>query len=292
MTHPASEPPDVALSVQIYRALLRAYPADFRAEYAEPMAQLFRDNCRRAHRQGGLAALLVLWVHTLPDYARTTLEEYTDGGFRMTRSTFVKLSGWALPIGAISFIVGFLANNRPEYDPSNMLSMPIDRIANASDTFLIVFGFLLCALGMAGLLLRYGQPAGRWAQLALGVGAVSGLIAATGVLLSALNPSGSVGWPMFFLGTTFMFAGLLVFGVACMRRRLLPRWNALPLLAAVWLPLIVLLGAVYGAITGSWPEAPDSVDALLLLASFGGLALLGYVMLTDDRSPKPGVPIA
>lgn len=205
----------------------------------------------------------------------------------MTRSTFVKLGGWALPIGAVSLVLGFLANDRPEYYPNNALSLPIDRLANAADTFLIVFGFLLCALGMVGLLVRYGQAAGQWARFGLGAGAVSALIAAVGAVIGTVSPDGPVAWPMFFFGMTFMFAGLLAFGVACVRRKLLPRWNALPLLAAVWLPLVVFLGIVYEAITGSWPEAPAAVGVLLALASFGGLALLGYVLLTDNRAPEP-----
>lgn len=285
MPRESSESHGVTLSVRLYQVLLRAYPEAFRREYAEPMLQLFRDNCRRAHLQGGLAALVILSGRTLADYARTTLEEYADGGIQMTRSTFVKLSGWALPIGAVSLFLGFLAGNRPEYDPYNALSQPIDRIANASAGFLLAFGFMLCALGMAGLLIRYGLAAEQWARVALGASAVSGLAAASGAVLMALNPDGAVGWPVFMLGLIFMFTGLLVFGVACVRSRLLPRWNALPLLAAMWIPVFILATAVYEAITGSWWEMPDAINYLLFLASFGGLALLGFVMLTDNRAP-------
>jgi hypothetical protein len=37
---------------------------------------------------------------------------------------------------------------------------------------------------------------------------------------------------------------------------------------------------------------PNLVGAFLMLASFGGLALLGYVMLTDDRALEPGTGVA
>ena len=94
--------------------MLRAYPAAFRAEYAEPMAQLFRDRCRAAHRTGRLAALLILWAHTLADYMRTTIEEYASGGIQMTRETFQKLSGWALLMGAVSLTIGLPAQQPPE----------------------------------------------------------------------------------------------------------------------------------------------------------------------------------
>lgn len=291
MSHSMPESRSVTLSVRLYRAMLRGYPAAFRAEYAEPMAQLFRDNCRRAHRQEGPAGVLSLWAHTLPDYARTTLEEHAEGGVRMTRSTFVRLSGWALPIGAISLVLGFLANNRPEYNPYNLASTSVDRLANAADIFLVVFGFLLCSFGMVGLLVRYGQTAGQWARFGLGAGAISALVAATGAIVGEVTPDSAAAWPMFFFGMTFMFVGLLIFGVACIRRKPLPRWNTLPLLTAIWLPTAVLIGAVYGTVTGDLPEASSVNGMLLALASFGGLALLGYVLLTDDRALETGVSV-
>lgn len=292
MTQRQPDSASVTLSVRAYTALLRAYPAAFRADYAEPMAQLFRDSCRRADRQGGPAVLLVLWANTLLDLARTSLEEHSAGGIHMTRSTFIKLSGWALPVGAFALFFGFLANSRPEYDPYNALSLPIDRIANASGEFLIAAGFLLCAVGMAGLLTRYGQAAGQWARYGLGLGAASAVVATAGTLISVVNPNGPVGWPMFYLGLMLMFVGLLLFGVVCVRRRLLPRWNALPLLTAIWVPTFILGTGIYEAITGGWWEAPDAITYLLFLASFGGLALIGVVLLTDSYAPAQQPPVA
>lgn len=54
------------LSEKTYRFLLRAYPRGYRARYAEPMEQLFRDRLREA---GTFAELAVLWVRTLADWA-------------------------------------------------------------------------------------------------------------------------------------------------------------------------------------------------------------------------------
>ena len=62
----------------------------------------------------------------------------------------------------------------------------------------------------------------------------------------------------------------------------------MPLLAAVWLPTGVLLGILSAAITGNWFEIPNALGVILLLTSFGGLALLGYVMIADSRAPAPG----
>ncbi len=287
MTQRQPEARSVALSTQIYAAMLRAYPAAFRAEYAEPMAQLFRDRCRAAHRTGGPAALLILWPHTLADYIRTTIEEHASGGIQMTRETFLKLSGWALLIGAFALIVGLEASGRPEYDPYNALSRGIDRYANAAADFLLTIGFLLISLGVAGLLARYGKAAGRLGQVALVVSVASGLIAAASSVMGALGIADGILWPLSMLSLTLMFTGLLIFGVSCLQRDLMPRWNVLPLLAAVWIPAWMLLGVVSQVLTGNFLELSQTVSAVLLLASFGGLALLGFALLTATKTAYP-----
>jgi hypothetical protein len=42
-------------------------------------------------------------------------------------------------------------------------------------------------------------------------------------------------WTMFFLGFTFIFLGLALFGVICLRKRLLSKWNAVPFLTGIWI---------------------------------------------------------
>lgn len=53
------------LSDRVYRLLLTAYPADFRREFGEDVAQLFRDVCRDAGERGGLGSVLRLWPSAL-----------------------------------------------------------------------------------------------------------------------------------------------------------------------------------------------------------------------------------
>jgi hypothetical protein len=52
-------------SEKLYRFLLRAYSRGFRARYADPMQQLFRDRLRDTR---GLADWIALWIRTLADW--------------------------------------------------------------------------------------------------------------------------------------------------------------------------------------------------------------------------------
>jgi hypothetical protein len=75
----------ISLSASVYRALLAAYPAQFKSEYGSHMAQVFRDCCRQAYQEGGTPSLLALWMRTTLDYLKTIIEEYARGGTNMTR---------------------------------------------------------------------------------------------------------------------------------------------------------------------------------------------------------------
>jgi hypothetical protein len=62
-------------SEKTYRFLLRAYPRDYREQYAEPTEQLFRDRLREART---FSALAKLWRHTLSDWAATVPARYWE----------------------------------------------------------------------------------------------------------------------------------------------------------------------------------------------------------------------
>jgi hypothetical protein len=88
----------------VYRALLRVYPSDYRHEYDELMAQLFRDLCRDAYRQGGRAGLMRLWQRVLVDTVITAAVEYIHtlekGVHTMSKQQHGMILFWAgLPLG-------------------------------------------------------------------------------------------------------------------------------------------------------------------------------------------------
>lgn len=68
-------PKIVAVSEKLYRKLLRLYPEPHRREFGEPMAQLFRDQCRDAWERGHHAGVIKLWLRTLPDLGKTSVAE-------------------------------------------------------------------------------------------------------------------------------------------------------------------------------------------------------------------------
>jgi len=278
----AGDPQPVIYSVQLYRALLAAYPSEFRTNYAEPMVQVFRDACRRACREGGSVALIALWARTTLDMIMTVIEEHARRGVHMTREKFIKLTGWAMILGAFLFMVGWLAANRPEYNQYNAASLPIDRFANLAGIPLAALGLVLISLGLLGMLLRYGSKAGG-SRLWLGLGAVSGLVSAVGAVWMGVDDSGP-GWYLFFLGLFFQFSALALFGVVNLRHRLLPRWNGLPLLAGVWLPGIILLSGLFELTTGTMLDSPQAVFNLLWLFSLLMIAGLGYLLQSDPAA--------
>ena len=268
-------PRSLILSTRLYKALLVIYPSGFRQEYGWQMLQVFGDCCRRTLRQAGMAGLLLLWSRTLLDTVQTAFEEHTQRGVDMSKEKFVKLSGWALVLGGPVIALGGLAASRPEYNAS---SLPIDRYINAVDLPLLVMGLLLLSVGFIGLLVHYGKASGAFGRFSLGLAIVSGVISATGCIGLGFNNSSEIWWYMFFLGLTSLFLCTTLFGVVCLQRKVLPRWNGLPLVGFIWLPLL------YGVVPG-WASIP------LWLLCVVGLVALGY-LLQSDSQPAGTAPAA
>jgi putative ABC transport system permease protein len=116
-------------AVRIYRALLFAYPAEFRHEYGSQMEQLFED---RLQSEPGLR----VWLDTLADVAFSAPREHFHilaadlvYGARMIRKspafTLVALFAMALGIGAttavFSLINAVLIRSLPYVDPQRLV---------------------------------------------------------------------------------------------------------------------------------------------------------------------------
>ncbi|AGY60277.1 ABC transporter permease [Gloeobacter kilaueensis] len=67
------------LAERCYGLLLLAYPAEFRAEYASEMLQLFADERRDEGRRRGMVGMVQLWLRTIANVAVTATAEHWDG---------------------------------------------------------------------------------------------------------------------------------------------------------------------------------------------------------------------
>lgn len=252
MAKMADDPGLVWLSVDVYRLLLTAYPSKFRREYGQLMAQVYRDLSMGAYRRSGLTGMLALWGRTLIDLVTTAFGEYLEREAHMTKSNFIRWSGWAMIASAILFPLSFIGS-----------TLDIDYSQQIGEGG-IVIGPILLAIGMLGLRSRYGQQVGTIGRTVLLVGAIAGLV---GWAVLAIE------WYAFYGFVILLFGSLALFGAIALRTKPFSRWNGLPLIAA--LPFIGLIEAVSEGLT------------LVLLAIFGvGLALLGYTLQTESKEQQ------
>lgn len=276
------------LSIRMYRALIIIYPSEFRQDYGGPMVQVFGDCCRRAFREAGMTGLLLLWWRTLIDTVKTAIEEHSQRGVYMAKQTFIKLSGWALILSGIALVLGSLASLRPTYDPNNMLSLSIDQYANAVAAPLVLAGIILLSIGSLGILLRYGDKASGFGRYSLGTGTFFGLVSITSYLFLTVDNTG-LWWNIFSISVMIQFLGLTFFGIDALRQCTLPRWNGLPVLAGMWIPLLLIINAIRELISGVSPF-PQAETAILLILTLAGLVGLGIELETDAQPSDVAVP--
>jgi hypothetical protein len=310
----------------IYRALLLAYPAAFRAEFGEEMSQVFHDTSHAALREGGAATMLCFWSIALTDLAATAVAERLKEGFRMSRFGFVRLGGIALLVAAavqtallaaqaavtLDFGVSFA-------DPSghSVVESPWIGRLEVATTSLGALLPLVLLLGMLSLHAFAKDRMGVFGWVTITLAAV-GLIAfaAASALASALswadlsqcvNPRDcniydGTGWlraayAILAFNTVLASVGLLLYGIAMLRVRPLPRGNVLPLLLTLaWLLpfLVTLIASILVPATDSEGTLKlEAVSALFAVAGIVttfllGRALLRAAPLTDGGADAAG----
>lgn len=189
------------------------------------------------------------------------LQKETD----MSKSMFIKLSGWALIVGAFAFI-----------------SILGGSVAGAGGSSILI------AVGMLGLRARYGESVGSLGKNALLAGVV-GMVLTYASLPVFWNVEAM--YLLFFSGPAVLSTGLAVFGLVALIRKPLPQVNWLPLFAGIWYPVIYFPIFFYTVMNnGAWPEndLPWVPIQTLLSLQFLALCMLGLILQSD--APEEAIP--
>ena len=237
---------ELPVSERLYAALLHLYPKQFRVTYGQQMRLTFRDACRVVYRQNGAGGLLALWLPTVLDLLKSALEERArQGEIVMLKERWIALAG------PLTMLVGALMLVGPISDLVQLVRPPY------TEALWEFFHFRTATVSLAVMLpafvgtwLRYKESAGRLGRLGLILnvaGCVTFCLALSAdFLLDVLqlleHPTG----PNYAMAASIMsiLIGHVLFGIDALRYKLLPRWNAMPLLAGLTTPLLGVLSVI------------------------------------------------
>jgi hypothetical protein len=278
-----NDPGLVALSAAAYRLLLLAYPARFRGEYGTHMAQAFRDCCLRAMRLDGPPGMLRLWSLTLADWLKSVIEQHLLKGVHMSKARFIRISGWALILGAAALLLATVAAAAvsPASSQYDARYRPTDSFFQAVQGILFPTAVVLITVGLAGLYVRYSAESGRLGRLGLTLGILGGVATFALMLSLFMSENGNPLWSAMMLSIAVMFGGLALFGIDTLGSRVLPRRGYLPILAGFGFPTVVITSLVYEAITGRSLEMSDIITAAIFLVTALALLALGQILRSE-----------
>ena len=207
----------------------------------------------------------------------------------MSKARFIRISGWALILGAASLLLGIFASSAvseasSQYDARYRSTDPFFEMVS---TFLFPSAVVLITVGMAGLYARYAKESLRLGRggLILGVmGGVAGFAAMLGVFIFNIEPL----WIVMMYCLAAMFGGLVLFGVDTLRNQALTHRAYLPILGGIGFPSFIIVSGIYEAATGNWLEISD----LVTLTIFGitSVALLGLGQILRGETIEEALP--
>jgi hypothetical protein len=187
----------------------------------------------------------------------------------LMKSQFLRLCGFAAILGGAMFLL--------------MIAFAETNLENTTIWSFIPILPILLTLGAAGLYTFSGaNVAVRATAVLTGIGTIA--MALGFALMSWLDTE--EGWMLMVIGILMMTLGLLLFGLANWRARVLPRWNWLPLVIGV-ITMAMLLPGLLGVPLGG---TDSELDFNLWSGATGaGWVLLGLLLLIDRRAPSPAL---
>lgn len=283
MIHNSTDLPIVAFSVRVYQLLLVAYPSQFQQEYGLQMAQVFRDCCLRTMCWSGTNGMLKLWVVTLLDLAQSVITEHMQKETQLKQEMKpedIRRAGWALILGAI-FLVFSIVLAILTKDNGSVFALEL----------LVFISLPLLVYGVWGLRNRYGEKTGSFGRSILLTGTIFGPI--TTIVGFFLSAAGEL-WILTWAGPAVLFGCLTVFGVVALRKKPMPRWNILPVIAGLSYPAIIffyiITEIIPGDMTGSSISRFLIVTILLMFIQGAALLALGYILKADVPNETAVVP--
>jgi hypothetical protein len=179
----------------------------------------------------------------------------------MRHQGFYRLGGLALVLGALMFS---LTKARGYVDPDDSLLGVFMLVAFSSWLF-----------GLAALYARYGPVSGALGKIGLATAIVGLVLLAVGHPFSFMTEVDL--FVLIILGSLALMLGPLLFGIAALWRRVLPRyWRVLPLFTG-------LIGFIWLFFTNS---EGDRLSFMFFRTLFTlGWMLMGYVLWSDRREP-------
>jgi hypothetical protein len=280
---------ELLVSERLYGTLLYLYPKKFRAAYGQQMRLTFRDACRVAYSRSGAGGLLALWLPTLLDLFKSALEERAHRGeITMSKERVMALTG------PLTIVVGALMLVGPISDLVQLVRPPY------TEALWEFFHFRTATVSLAVMLpafigtwLRYKESAGGLGRLGLVLnvaGCVTFCLALSAdFLLDVLqlleHPTG----PNYAMAASIVsiLFGHSLFGIDALRYKLLPRWNAMPLLVGLTTPLLGVLSVIIAsALRIDRYQAELTIAPLQSSIAGACWVLMGMAMLGQRQAHK------
>jgi hypothetical protein len=286
----------VRYSVWVYQRLLIAYPQPFRHVYRAQMVQVFRDCCREATTTDGKAGLLRYWLIAFGDLIVSALAERRREELHMTRTLWIRIGSLSAIIGggiATIFaglsLTSAVAQLLDENSSLGLALFPVHIVSWGASALVLLY-----VLALVGLQVRGASRTGvvGWISITLAIlgmvisGLGSGLTSVflysqAGSCYSPLNcnfydPNGylMMGYMVELLGSIIFTVGIVVYGIVALRRRILPRYNWLPLIVGI-IPLLTLAASVIAMlVSGGSDYAGTQKVAIMLDVPTLALAIL------------------
>jgi len=184
----------------------------------------------------------------------------------MSKSEFIKFSGWTFIAGALAFIT-ILSSSDPLAIPGSVISA------------------LLLAAGMLSLRAGYVETVSRFGSNILLLGVMAPVLLIIAIASMALVTIAQIEegfWILIFVGPAISLLGLTLFGLTALRSKPMPRLNWLPAFAGIWYPVAYSFLAGYlFTHHGKFPQEYYPVIQIVFLIQFLALCAFGAVLVAD-----------